>query len=258
MPRGGCALNIKWNAGLRNSGLFQDVWVPPFPNDAGSAIGAAAASIVRHGGPAALDWSVFSGPALEPADTAPAHRHSRPCTVEELAQLLHPSREPVVVLSGRAELGPRALGHRSIIAPADGKDMRQRLNEIKGREWYRPVAPTCLEDRAAEVFTPGTRDPYMLFEHRVRPEWRDRVPAVVHADDSARLQTVGPDHPLLHRLLTAYEALSGLPVLCNTSANLSGSGFFPDVASAMKWEGTHYVWSEGTLYWNSSTVPATP
>jgi carbamoyltransferase len=74
------------------------------------------------------------------------------------------------------------------------------------------------------------------------------VPAVVHADGSARLQTVGPENELLFRLLTAYQAVSGLPVLCNTSANLPGRGFFPDAGSATKWGGVRYVWCDGRLY----------
>jgi carbamoyltransferase len=168
--------------------------------------------------------------------------------VEELAGVLDEVGEPVVVLSGRAEAGPRALGHRSIIAPATTPAMRDVLNEVKDRESYRPVAPMCLEERAAEVFSPGVRDPYMLYEHQVRPEWKDRIPAVIHIDGSARLQTVGPDHPTIHRLLSEYERRTGVPVLCNTSANFSGSGFFPDVASAIRWGRLRHVWSDDILY----------
>jgi carbamoyltransferase len=248
---GGCALNIKWNAGLRGCGLFEEVWVPPFPNDSGSAIGAACVEMIRTTGHSALEWSVFAGPAVAPG-TAPAGWSSRPCEIEEVAKLLEQPGEPVVVVTGRAEVGPRALGHRSVIAPATAGRMRDRLNRMKRREWYRPVAPICLEERAPEVFAPGTRDPYMLFDHTTRPGWTDRIPAVVHVDGSARLQTVGPDHPVLHRLLTAYERSTGIPVLCNTSANFPGSGFFPDPASAMRWGQAGYVWSEGTLYWNEA------
>lgn len=251
---GGCALNIKWNASIRRSGLFEEVWVPPFPNDSGSAIGAACAEMIRLTGRAALDWSVFSGPPVAFATKHPGDWSHRPCGIEELATILAADGEPVVVLSGHAELGPRALGHRSIVAPAVDAAMRDRLNAMKGRQWYRPVAPICLEDRAPEVFAPGTRDPYMLFEHHVRAAWRPRVPAVVHLDGSARLQTVGPDNPVMYRLLRSYERLTGIPVLCNTSANRAGSGFFPDAGSAMEWNRAHHVWSDGTLYskiWDS-------
>ncbi|MFG2103316.1 carbamoyltransferase C-terminal domain-containing protein [Micromonospora echinaurantiaca] len=253
---GGCALNIKWNAGLRASGLFADVWVPPFPNDAGSAIGAACVEMIRSTGRSALRWSVFAGPPVTPIRRTPAGWSSRPCEIEELAKLLEEQGEPVVVVHGPAELGPRALGHRSIIAPATSAAMKDRLNAMKGREWYRPVAPICLQDRAPEVFSPGTRDPYMLFDHSVRPEWKDRIPAVVHLDGSARLQTVDADNPTMHRLLTAYERLTGIPVLCNTSANFKGSGFFPDAASAMRWGQARYVWSEGVLHWTDAAPAA--
>jgi carbamoyltransferase len=249
---GGCALNIKWNAGIRASGLFEDVWVPPFPNDAGSAIGAACSEMIRTTRRSALEWSVFAGPEVSPSPSIPAGWSSRSCEIEEVAEILRTQGEPVVVVTGRAELGPRALGHRSIIAPASVDTMRDRLNGMKQREWYRPVAPICLEDRAPEVFYPGTRDPYMLFDHEVRPGWGGRVPAVVHLDGSARLQTVGPDNPVMQRLLTAYAERTGIPVLCNTSANFKGSGFFPDAASAMRWGRTRYVWSEGTLYWTDA------
>jgi len=245
---GGCALNIKWNAAIRRSGLFEDVWVPPFPNDSGSAIGAACAEMITRTGRPALEWSEFSGPHVLAVPRLPGNWTSRTCDIGELARILAADGEPVVVLHGRAELGPRALGHRSIVAPATDSSMRERLNAMKGREWYRPVAPICLQDHAPEVFAPGTRDPFMLFEHQVRDEWRHRVPAVVHVDGSARLQTVGPDNPLMHRLLTSYHRLTGIPVLCNTSANRAGSGFFPDALSAMEWDRANHVWSDGTLY----------
>ncbi|MYW93115.1 carbamoyltransferase [Amycolatopsis rubida] len=245
---GGCGLNIKWNARLRGSGLFPDVWVPPFPNDAGSAIGAACAEMARTTGKFALEWTEFAGPPVRWDGAVPEGWSAQPCDVTGLAALLARTGEPVVVVTGRAELGPRALGRRSIIAPATDPAMRDRLNEIKGRESYRPVAPICLEHRAPEVFDPGTRDPYMVFDHTIRPGWQDRVPAIVHVDGSARLQTVGPDNQPAHELLSCYERLTGIPVLCNTSANFSGRGFFPDPGSAMSWGGVSSVWSEGTLY----------
>jgi carbamoyltransferase len=105
----------------------------------------------------------------------------------------------------------------------------------------------CLEERAPEIFDPGTPDPYMLFDHRVRESWVDRIPAVLHLDGTARLQTVAPGS-LAYEIVTAYEKRTGIPVLCNTSANYPGKGFFPDVASACKWGGTPFVWSEGVLY----------
>ncbi|MEV6340625.1 carbamoyltransferase N-terminal domain-containing protein [Nocardia vinacea] len=248
---GGCALNIKWNTLIRAAGLFQDVYVPPFPNDAGAAIGTAVCESF-HRGVLTLDWNVYSGPALVEGPVPDGWRRA-PCNERQLALLLHTEGEPVVVLSGRAELGPRALGNRSILAPATDPGMKARLNAIKNRADYRPVAPICLEERAAEVFTPGTADPYMLFEHRMRPGWAERVPAVVHLDGTARLQTIGEhNHSAAARVLAAYAEISGVPVLCNTSANFEGRGFFPDLASAARWGGTRYIWSDGVLYTNSN------
>lgn len=246
---GGCALNIKWNNRIRSAGLFDDVWVPPFPNDSGAALGAAVLEGTLGGGRPVLDWNVYQGPQLVSAECDPPGWTSRPCDVEGLARVLHERGEPVVVLTGRAELGPRALGHRSIFAPATDPGMQEHLNRIKDREQYRPVAPVCLEHRAPELFAPGTPDPYMLFDHDTRAAWVDRVPAIVHLDGTARLQTVNADQsPFVHRLLTAYEGLSGVPLLCNTSANHKGRGFFPDVASAAAWGGTQLIWSEQRLY----------
>ncbi|MEU4804998.1 carbamoyltransferase N-terminal domain-containing protein [Actinosynnema sp. NPDC023587] len=246
---GGCALNIKWNTAIRACGVFQEVFVPPFPNDAGAAIGTAACEMFRRGR-TALAWNVYSGPRST-TGTLPDGWRAQPCDERQLAALLHAEDEPVVVLSGRAELGPRALGNRSILATATGTRMKDRLNDIKNRARYRPVAPLCLEERAPEVFDPGTPDPYMIFEHRMRPGWAERVPAVVHLDGTARLQTIASTQDTATaRILVAYAEISGIPVLCNTSANLEGRGFFPDVESAARWGGTRYVWSEGTLYTN--------
>ncbi|MFD4669583.1 carbamoyltransferase N-terminal domain-containing protein [Lentzea sp. NPDC058450] len=248
---GGCALNIKWNTAIRASGVFQDVFIPPFPNDAGAAIGTAACEMFLNGH-TALEWDVYSGPKIT-VGTLPDGWTTRPCDERQLAELLHTEDEPVVVLSGRAELGPRALGNRSIIAPATSTRMKDVLNDIKNRASYRPVAPICLEERAPEVFDPGTPDPFMIFEHRMRPGWAERVPAIVHLDGTARLQTIkSTQDTATVRVLKHYAEISGVPVLCNTSANLEGSGFFPDVESAAKWGGTRYIWSEGVLYTNES------
>jgi carbamoyltransferase len=195
-----------------------------------------------------LAWDVYSGVSLE-VGPVPSGWAASACDEAGLARLLHETGEPVTCLVGRAELGPRALGNRSILAAPVRAEMKDRLNEIKGRAPYRPVAPVCLESEAPAIFDPGTPDPYMLFDHRVRPEWVNRIPAVLHVDGTARLQTVNAgQNPIMVRVLEEYRRLSGIPVLCNTSANLKGRGFFPDVASAVRWGGTRYVWSDGVLY----------
>lgn len=245
---GGCALNIKWNSAVRDSGVFEQVYVPPFPNDSGSAVGVACALNYNLTGNAFVRWNVYSGPLVKQSALAAGWR-AESCTLSELAGLLHETGQPVVFLNDRAELGPRALGNRSILAPAHSPAMKDRLNDMKRREPYRPVSPICLERFASELFTPGTPDPYMLFDHQVKPGWKDRIPAVCHLDNSARLQTVNADqNPEIAALLEAYYSLSGIPLLCNTSANFNGKGFFPNIESVMQWGQVNYVWSKGVLY----------
>lgn len=123
------------------------------------------------------------------------------------------------------------------------------LNHAKKREAYRPIAPICLEEKVAEVFESGDKDRYMLFNYILKDEWKDKVSAIMHIDGSARAQTVSADsHPLFHDLLKKFEAVSGIPLLTNTSANYNGKGFFPDVQSAMEWGRCDMIWSDNKLY----------
>jgi carbamoyltransferase len=248
---GGCALNIKWNQAIRNSGIFEAVWIPPFPNDSGSAIGTACCEMILKTPYAYLDWNVYSGPAIGNTGELSGW-NSTHARLEELAAILHHLNEPILFLNGLAELGPRALGNRSILAPTGDESMKAYINEIKKREDYRPVAPICLEEFAPELFEPGTPDPYMLYDHRVREGWIGRIPAVCHLDGTARLQTVNAnENPEIYQLLQCYRKLSGLPLLCNTSANLNGSGFFPDITTAMKWGKIDFIFCEGKLYYKA-------
>jgi carbamoyltransferase len=129
----------------------------------------------------------------------------------------------VAWFQGRSEYGPRALGHRSLLAHPGRHANLARLNDIKGREQFRPIAPLVLAERAADLFDGPLPSPYMLFVHAVAHAWRERIPAVVHVDGTARIQTVdAADEPLLAALLTAFEARTGLPVLVNTSLNTAG------------------------------------
>ena len=141
----------------------------------------------------------------------------------------------VAWFQGRSEYGPRALGHRSLFANPGHPDNLNRMNAIKGREQFRPVAPMVLAERAGEIFEGPLPSPYMLFTHRVRPEWRQRIAAAVHVDGSARAQTVdAADEPLVHRLLQAVEARTGVPVLINTSLNTAGRPMVDDPRDALE------------------------
>jgi carbamoyltransferase len=129
----------------------------------------------------------------------------------------------VAWFQGRSEYGPRALGHRSLLAHPGRAGNLERLNDIKGREQFRPVAPMVLAERAGDIFEGALPSPYMLFTHRVRDRWRERIPAVVHVDGTARIQTVDRDRqPLLAGMLDRFEVRTGLPVVVNTSLNVAG------------------------------------
>jgi len=249
---GGCALNIKWNSYFRSLNVCNEVWAPPFPNDCGIALGAATTKMVLQNKSWEFDWDVYRGQELITSGYTKPYKEKwkrTKCSLTRLAEILYYDDEPIVFLKGRAELGPRALGHRSILASPKNLNMKQRLNEVKGRASFRPVAPICMEEHAPEYFTPGTPDPFMLFDHEVKEEVKDFIPAVIHVDNTARLQTINEDQePDVYELLFQFYQLSGIPMLCNTSANDKGKGFFPSLTSALDWERTKYVWAEGYLY----------
>jgi len=228
---GGTALNCVANSVLARDSGFEQVWVQPAAGDAGTALGAAlhvAASSTEPVGPmptAALGRG-FSDDELAAALHAAALPFETPSDPTVLAGVVADvlAADGVVAwFEGRSEFGPRALGHRSLLAHPGHAGTTERLNVVKGREQFRPVAPMILLDRAADVLDGPLPSPYMLFVHDVRPGWRDRIPAVVHVDGTARAQTVDPaQEPLLAELLRAFEARTGLPVLVNTSLNTAG------------------------------------
>ena len=225
---GGVALNCVANARLAARGPFETVWVQPAAGDAGTALGAA------------LHVSTVDGQSVEPmpgADLGRGYtdaelesvlrgariRYSQPASIAAEAAEVLAANGVVAWYQGRSEYGPRALGHRSLLAHPGDAANTERLNEVKGREQFRPVAPMVLADRAGQLFEGVLPSPYMLFVHRVREGWRDRIPAVVHVDGTARIQTVDPaTEPLVADLLTEFEARTGLPVVVNTSLNTAG------------------------------------
>lgn len=242
------ALDARWGSALRTHPMIREIWVPPFPDASGSAIGAAAVHLGRSHGLRRLDWHVGSGSELVRHPHLPDGWSVAPCRPEELARLLHRTGEAAMVLSGRAKLGPRALGRRSILAPATDPAMRIRLTRDTRSDNGRPIGALCLSEYAPEMFDPGTPDPYQSFVHRVRPEWVHRIPAVVGADGTTRLQTVGPgDDPTLTTILREYHKWHGVPVLCSMDAVVSAGGFVPDVQTALRSGDIAIVWSDGVL-----------
>ena len=136
---------------------------------------------------------------------------------------------------GGSEFGPRALGNRSLLADPRKPEMKDILNSrVKHRQPFRPFAPIVLAERVREIFEGDEDSPFMLIAKTVRPEWRDRIPAIVHVDGTARVQTVREQtNPVLYRLLKEFEALTGVPVLINTSFNVKGEPIVETPRDAM-------------------------
>jgi carbamoyltransferase len=225
---GGVALNCVANARLAAQGPFETVWVQPAAGDAGTALGAALHVSTVDGQPVESMPGAdlgrgYTDAELESVLRGARIRYSRPASIAAEAAEVLAANGVVAWYQGRAEYGPRALGHRSLLAHPGDAANTERLNEVKGREQFRPVAPMVLADRAGQLFEGVLPSPYMLFVHRVRDSWRDRIPAVVHVDGTARIQTVDPTtEPLVAELLTEFEARTGLPVVVNTSLNTAG------------------------------------
>jgi hydroxymethyl cephem carbamoyltransferase len=230
---GGCGLNCEWNARLRDLGHFSSVFVPPCPNDSGSAIGTAIDAHAAMTGDPHIEWSVYSGFEFENnAEPDPARWERVPVDYEAIAEALAQGRVFAWV-QGRWEIGPRALGNRSLLADARNPAMKDRLNDIKQREDYRPIAPCCRLEDLTKAFTDDFEDPYMLFFNRARG---DSLGAVTHVDGTARVQTVtAATNERLHRLLTAVAERDGLGVLCNTSLNFKGFGFINKMVDLIRY-----------------------
>jgi carbamoyltransferase len=177
----------------------------------------------------------FDEPWLKRTLDAARVPHERPRDLAEAVADVLAGDGVVAWFQGRSEFGPRALGHRSLLANPSRAENLARLNDVKGREQFRPVAPMVLLDRAGEIFEGPLPSPYMLFTHRVRPDWVERIPAVVHVDGTARIQTVDPEEePLVARLLAAVERRIGVPVVVNTSLNTAGRPMVDDPRDALE------------------------
>ncbi|MFE1772091.1 carbamoyltransferase [Streptomyces sp. NPDC059008] len=229
---GGVATNCVSIGRIIEAGIFDEVFVPPAPGDAGTAIGAAVAVHADGGSPRPLSGiarTCYLGPSFpEPVlDLTPWTSLQQKSLGAEAAEFLADqlARGMIVGLfQGRIEAGPRALGNRSILASPLEAGVVERLNAtVKFREPFRPFAPMVTAARAGEFFTLGQAAPYMSMASQVTDTARERIPAVVHANGTARLQTVTPaQNPFMHDVLEAFARRTGVPVLINTSLNVKG------------------------------------
>jgi carbamoyltransferase len=238
---GGVALNCVANSRLHREGPFERIWVQPAAGDAGTALGAALSVAAAAGEPVAPMPDAYLGRGwtddeLEGWLRTARWPYERPASLADAVAAELAADGIVAWFQGRSEYGPRALGGRSLLAHPGRKENLDRLNAVKGREEFRPVAPMVLAERAAEIFSDGPLpSPYMLFTHSVAPGWRDRIPAVVHVDGTARVQTVDrAKQPLLAAMLDRFAARTGLPVVVNTSLNTAGRPMVDDPRDALE------------------------
>lgn len=242
---GGCALNSAYNGKILNETPFQRLFVPPAPADDGNAIGAALLAC-REDRPLPRAESTPRSPYLGSSISADTmeklerfgylHFSSRDCesTIKKTAKLLAAGKV-VGWVQGRAEFGPRALGNRSILADPRSPTIKQRLNKfVKFREEFRPYAPSILHEYGDEYFENYQESPYMERALRFRKEVLDRIPGVVHVDGTGRLQTVKREwNEKYYRLITAFQAITGIPLLLNTSFNIRGKPIIHSAEDAL-------------------------
>jgi carbamoyltransferase len=228
---GGCALNCAANTELIRSSGFERMFVPPAPHDGGTAIGCAIYGAMQSGHEPAFRWTRdYLGPAHDADAFVRELAGDGRVTVSvpddlaaSVAEIIA-GGEVVCLFQGGSESGPRALGNRSIIADPRFPVMTTFINEkVKGRQWFRPLAPAVLEEAADEYFVVDRPSPFMQFAVEVRPEMRRALAAVTHVDGTARIQTVtSTSNPFLHALLVKFAERTGTRVLMNTSYNGRG------------------------------------
>jgi carbamoyltransferase len=228
---GGVALNCVLNGVIRDYSNFKNIWVQPASGDAGTALGAALwvdAQLRKDESKTFTMEHCYWGPEYPDEEVEKFLKWTK----VPYRKLENVAKETAAILAedkiigwfqGRMEFGPRALGARSILASPIHAEMQAKLNDIKDREDFRPVAPVVLESEANEWFEGAEQSPYMLFVYCVRSDKADKIPAVRHVDGTARIQTVNEEqHPRYYELLKEFKKLTGVPVLVNTSFNTRG------------------------------------
>jgi len=240
---GGVALNAKANMAIHYSKLFNDIFIFPAANDAGTPIGAAA-WVYEHvlGGKMRRERlrTVYLGPEYSDEEVKKVVERGgwNARYVGDDVNLvvdLVVKGHVVAWYQGRAELGPRALGNRSIIADPRRKEMWSIVNKVKGREWWRPLAPSLLEEDVGKYFTDPVAHQFMILMFKYRDDMCEVVPAVCHVDQTARPQTVSRDeNKTWYELIKAFKDETGEGIILNTSFNLAGEPLVETPVDAIK------------------------
>jgi len=228
---GGVGLNSVMNGVILKDGLFQNIFIQPASGDNGTGLGAAFE--IWHetlGNPRGFVMTdAYTGPSYTEAEMEEALRkfkqaYTRPADIAKECALLLADGKILGWFQGRLEFGPRALGNRSILVDPRRAEMKDILNHrVKHREPFRPFAPAILEERCGEYFDSAHPSPFMLLVYNVKPEKRSVIPAITHVDGTGRVQTVSrSQNPIYHRLIEAFDRITGVPVVLNTSFNDKG------------------------------------
>jgi len=240
---GGVALNSKANGNIQASAEVDHIFVQPAASDDGVALGAVFAPYLDGGGrlPMKPLRHVYLGPEFSDAEIEKALRtyKLRAAKLNDVAATtseLLANGKIIGWFQGRMEFGPRALGHRSILADPRDPEMNAKVNNaVKFREWWRPFAPSMLKEVAGEYLEHACDSPFMILTNPVRPEKRDVIPSVTHVDGSARPQTVEKEiSPLYWNLINEFGKRTGVPVLMNTSFNLRGEAIVNTPTDAIR------------------------
>jgi carbamoyltransferase len=240
---GGVALNAKANMRLHYARIYDDIFVFPAANDAGTAIGAAAyvhehivGEEMRHG----RLGDIYLGPSYDDTlvkDIVKKGKWKAEYVGDNLSEVADRISKGHIVgwYQGRAELGPRALGNRSIIADPTRSDTLRRVNEIKGREYWRPLAPSVLDEDMHTYFDEPVEDRFMVLMFKMRPEASKKTPAICHVDMTSRPQSVVREsNPSWYDLIKAFKDNSGEGLIVNTSFNLAGEPLVETPQEAVK------------------------
>jgi carbamoyltransferase len=240
---GGVALNSKANGKIQASGMVDNIFIQPAASDDGVALGAVFAPYMDNGGrlPMKPLRHAYLGPEFSDAEIEKALvtyklRASKLNDIAATAAELLSNGKIIGWFQGRMEFGPRALGHRSILADPRDPEMNAKVNNaVKFREWWRPFAPSMLKEVAGEYLEHACDSPFMILTNPVRSEKRDVIPSVTHVDGSARPQTVDKEiEPLYWNLINEFGKRTGVPVLMNTSFNLRGEAIVNTPTDAIR------------------------
>ena len=230
---GGCALNIVTNTKIAESGLFKDVFIAPCCNDSGLSVGAAAFLEIQKGNKIALHSPYLCNAGLSQTDYKISDSE-----IERTAEMIMQGKI-IGICNGAAEIGPRALGNRSLVALASSKELAKKLSmNVKKREWYRPVAPIMLLENAKLVAEQNVTSlaRFMLQDFTVKEEYREKIAGVVHANNTARIQTISneKENPFMFSLLKFLHEKHGVLALINTSFNAAGEPIVHTPEQAME------------------------